>query len=63
MEDFLKKTLEEKELVEHLRKVGIKGYFVNETKKGLHYRFLDMVGRWHEFDNLSTNGRKKLRID
>lgn len=63
MEEMLKKTLAEKALIEHLRKVGIKGYYVDEVDEGLYYRFLDMQGKWHEFINLSTFGRKKLKID
>ncbi len=63
MDEMLKKILEEKALVEHLRKTGIKGYYIDVVPEGLLYRFVDMNGKWHEFRNLSTNGRKKLRID
>lgn len=63
MDEMLKKILEEKQLVEHLRQVGIKGYYIDRVTEGTLYRFVDMNGKWHEFINLSTNGRKKLRID
>lgn len=63
MDDVLEKIIKERELVEHLRKVGIDGYSIHVIKGGYLYKFLDKNGQWFEFVNLSENGQKKLRIN
>lgn len=63
MDDMLKKILAEKELVKTLKEEGIKGYYIDVVPDGLLYRFVDMKGKWYNFTNLSSTGRKQLKID
>lgn len=63
MDDILKRIINERELVFHLKQVGIKGYSIEKIQGGYLYRFLDKEGEWHEFVNLSTKSQKQLHLD